>query len=302
LKTPETNLQIILMQLSNLVIIHGAVALILLSVAEILFFKKDHFFKHHKKDLLASLCLGISSVIVGSLAKGTIFFIYSVIYEYRLFTIPVNSWQAWSLCFFADDLSFYWFHRLSHQVRFLWASHSVHHSSESFSLASALRVPVTSQLTGNFLFWAWMPLIGIEPVMVILMKSISITYQFFVHTEVIKKLPRLIEFLFVTPSHHRVHHGSNVEYLDKNHGGVLIIWDRLLGTFQTEINKPIYGLTDKVNSTNPVVLSIHEYRKMINDLRKAKSVKELLNYIFNAPGWSSTGRTQTAKQLQARLK
>jgi sterol desaturase/sphingolipid hydroxylase (fatty acid hydroxylase superfamily) len=290
------------MQLSNLVVAHGAVALILLSVAEILIFKKDGFFERYKKDMLASLCLGISSVVIGSLAKGTIFFIYSVIYEHRLFTIPINSWQAWSLCFFADDLSFYWFHRLSHQVRFLWASHSVHHSSEIFSLAAGLRVPVTSQLTGNFLFWAWLPLIGIEPVLVILMKSISITYQFFVHTEVVKKLPGIIEFFFVTPSHHRVHHGSNVEYLDKNHGGVLIIWDRLFGTFQTEIKRPVYGLTDKINSTNPIAISIYEYKKMINDVRKAKSVKEFFNYVFNAPGWSSNGHSHTTKQLQARLK
>jgi len=112
---------------------------------------------------------------------------------------------------------------MSHQVRFLWASHSVHHTSETFSLASAFRVPVTSHLTGNFLFWAWMPLIGFEPAMILTMKSFSLTYQFFVHTEAIKKLPWVIEAIFITPSHHRVHHGSDVAYLDKNHGGVLII-------------------------------------------------------------------------------
>lgn len=252
--------------------------------------------------MLASIYLGIGSVLMGSLVKGTVFIFYSFIYEYRICTIPINLWQGWGLCFLADDSSFYWFHRLSHKVRFLWASYSVHHSSEIFSLVSGLRVPVTSQLTGNFLFWAWMPLVGIEPVMVILMKSISVTYQFFVHTEVVKKLPNFIEFLFVTPSHHRVHHGCDVEYLDKNHGGVLIIWDRLFGTFQAEVRKPIYGLTDKINSTNPVTISTHEYRKMINDLRTAKSAKELFNYIFNAPGWSNIGQSLTAKQLQERSK
>jgi sterol desaturase/sphingolipid hydroxylase (fatty acid hydroxylase superfamily) len=290
------------MELSNTIVVHGAVALVLLSVAEFIFFRKENLTPTIRKDILASLCLGIGSVLVGSLVKGTIVIIYLIIYEYRLFTIPSEFWWAWVICFWADDLSFYWFHRLSHQVRFLWASHSVHHSCETFSLIAAIRVPITSHLTGNFIFWAWMPLIGLEPGMILTMKAFSLTYQFFVHTETVKKLPKIIEAVFVTPSHHRVHHGSDVEYLDKNHGGVLILWDKMFGSFQPEIRRPIYGLTDNIKSTNPIVISLHEYKKMVEDLKKAKSIKESLNFIFNAPGWSKNGISQTAKQLQAKLK
>ena len=179
--------------------------------------------------------------------------------------------------FFSDDFSFYWFHRFSHQIRFLWASHKVHHSSEKFTFISGLRVPWTSDLTGNFLFWAWMPLIGFEPYMVIFMKSANVLYQFWMHTETIKKLPKWFEAVFNTPSHHRVHHGSNVEYLDKNHAGTLIIWDKLFGTYQEEIFKPKYGLTEDIKSFNPFVIAFHEWKNIFRDLKKQKKYKRGLH-------------------------
>lgn len=204
--------------------------------------------------------------------------------------------------FFSDDFSFYWFHRFSHKIRFLWASHKVHHSSEKLTFISGLRVPWTSDLTGNFLFWAWMPFIGFAPYMVIFMKSASVLYQFWLHTETIKKLPKWFEAAFNTPSHHRVHHSSDVEYLDKNHAGTLIIWDKFFGTYQEEIFKPKYGLTENIKSFNPFVIAFHEWKSLFNDFKKAKSLSHGIQYLFNSPGWSHDGSTKTTKQLQSELK
>ena len=206
------------------------------------------------------------------------------------------------ICFFSDDLSYYWYHRLSHQIRFLWASHMVHHSSEKFTFSSGLRVPWTGNLTGTFLFWAWMPLIGIEPYMVIFMKSASVIYQFWMHTETIKKLPKWFEAVFNTPSHHRVHHASDVEYLDKNHAGTLIIWDKIFGTYQEEIFTPKYGLTEDIKSFNPFVIAFHEWKNIFRDLKKTRKLKDRIRYFFNSPGWSHDGSTKTTRQLQSELK
>lgn len=195
-------------------------ALLLLVIAEAVFMIKEH--RHNNKDMWVGLGLALGALPLSLLTKGLVLYTYTLIYQLRFFTIPGSYWWAWVICFFADDISFYWYHRLSHQIRFLWASHVVHHSSEMFTFSSGLRIPWTSNITGTFLFWAWMPLIGIEPYMLIFMKSASVIYQFWMHTETIKKLPNWFEAIFNTPSHHRVHHSSNVEYLDKNHAGTLI--------------------------------------------------------------------------------
>ena len=132
-------------------------------------------------------------------------------------------------------------------------------------------------------------------------KSINVIYQFWLHTEAVKKLPYWVEYIFNTPSHHRVHHGSNVEYLDKNHGGILMIWDRLFGTYQDEIAKPQYGLTKSINSNNPFTITFYEWKKLWNDLRKATNFKDYLNYIFNAPGWSKDESSHTTRQLREQV-
>jgi sterol desaturase/sphingolipid hydroxylase (fatty acid hydroxylase superfamily) len=137
----------------------------------------------------------------------------------------------------------------------VWASHVVHHSSEKYNLAAALRQTWTGNLTGSFIFWSWMPLVGFQPKMIFFMQSVSLIYQFWIHTEGIKRLPKWFEFIFNTPSHHRVHHGTDVLYLDKNHAGILIIWDRLFGSFQPEIFTPKYGLTKNVKTFNPVKIA-----------------------------------------------
>src|SRR6476659_935822 len=215
-------------------------ALLVLIGAETAFLVKEHRF--NGKDMFSSFVLFAGGLLISLITSGITVFTYAFIYQFRIFNIPATPWWLWLILFFGDDLSYYWYHRISHQVRFFWASHIVHHSSENFNLTSGLRVPWTGNLTGTFLFWAWMPLIGIEPYLVIYMKSVSVIYQFWVHTETISKLPKWIENIFNTPSHHRVHHSSNVEYLDKNFAGTLIIWDKFFGTFKEETTLPVYGL------------------------------------------------------------
>jgi sterol desaturase/sphingolipid hydroxylase (fatty acid hydroxylase superfamily) len=288
------------MHLDNTILYPALPAILILIGAEAVFMIKEH--RHDNKDMISSICLALGALPVSVIIKGVVIYSYTLIYQYRLFTIPVNRWWALVILFFGDDLSYYWYHRMSHQIRFLWASHMVHHSSEKFTLSSGLRVPWTSNLTGTFLFWAWLPLIGVEPYMVIFMKSVSIIYQFWMHTETISKLPKWFETVFNTPSHHRVHHSSNLEYLDKNHAGTLIIWDKLFGTYQEEISKPKYGLTEDIKSFNPFVVAFHEWKNILRDLKKTKNIKDRLGYFFKPPGWSHNGTTKTTRQLQSELK
>ena len=287
------------MHIDNTFLYPAIPVLILLAAAELLYMLKEC--RHDHYDMFATIGLTLGSLPVAVLIKGGVLYIYTFIYHFRIFTIPWNTGWGWLTLFFCDELAYYWYHRISHQVRFLWASHKVHHSSAKFTFLSGLRVPWTGNITGTFLFWGWMPLIGIDPLMVIFMKSASALYQFWLHTELIGKLPRWVEAVFNTPSHHRVHHSSNIEYLDKNHGGILIIWDRLFGTFQPEIAKPKYGLTENIKSYNPAVIALHEWFLITKDLKKAKKIKQKFGYFFNPPGWSHDGSKKTTRQLQTQL-
>ncbi|MBI1341954.1 MAG: sterol desaturase family protein [Terrimonas sp.] len=290
------------MQPDSTLMMHAIPGFLAFIIAEVIYNRKELLSPESKQELLASFGIAAGASVISILTKGIIILFYSLLYQYRFFNLPNHQVWVWVICFLGDDLSWYWFHRTSHQVRFFWASHAVHHSPEVFSLSGGMRVPLTSNLTGNFLFWAWMPLVGIEPGMIILMKAISVIYQFWLHTEVIKKMPGWFEFIFNTPSHHRVHHGTNVEYLDKNHGGFLIIWDRLFGSFQEEKWKPVYGLTKKIASHNPVRIAFHEWKNMFVDYGRARTFNDYLNYTFNSPGWSHDGRSKTTKQLRNALK
>ena len=289
------------MHYDNTLLIHAMPSFFVLIAVEIIYLHKEHRFTERKNEIVANIIIAIGAAFVGFITKGAILFVYTLLYQYRIFEMPDNIWWAWVICFFADDFSWYWFHRSSHKIRFLWASHAVHHSPEVFSLSAGMRVPWTSNITGNFLFWAWMPLIGITPAMIMLMKAVGVVYQFWLHTEAIDKMPKWFEAIFNTPSHHRVHHATNIEYLDKNHAGTLIIWDKFFGTFQEEEQKPVYGLTKKINSSNPVVIAFHEWKNLFSDFKKAKGIKDYANYLFNVPGWSNDGSSKTTKQLQTEI-
>jgi sterol desaturase/sphingolipid hydroxylase (fatty acid hydroxylase superfamily) len=270
---------------------------LLLLIAESIFSAIQQRGLYKSKDTFTSLALGIGNVLVGLVSKGVIFGVYWLVYRMRIFTLDSTQWWVWILAFFADDFSYYWFHRASHHIGWFWASHVVHHSSKKYNLAAALRQTWTGNISGAFIFWLWMPLVGFHPIVVLTMQAISLIYQFWIHTEVIGKLPSPIEFLFNTPSHHRVHHGVDLHYLDKNHAGVLIIWDRLFGTFQPELDRPVYGLTRNIESFNPVVVALYTWGDLFSKARRAGSPKKALNYFLKPPGWSHDGSSCTAKEL-----
>ena len=274
--------------------IPGFVVLLLL---EAWYSWKEHKDLYEVRDTFSSLAMGIGNVISGFLSKLVVFGAFTLIYKFRLFTLPF-SWWMWVLAFFADDLSYYWFHYTSHNIRWFWASHVVHHSSQRYNLSTALRQTWTGNLTGGFVFWMWMPLLGFHPIVVMLMQQISLIYQFWIHTEAVHLLPRPIEFIFNTPSHHRVHHGSNLKYLDKNHGGILIIWDRLFGTFQPEEERPTYGLTKNIETYNPVRIAFEEWGELFKSARRSHSIRNWWNYLYRPPGWSHDGSEKTVSQMR----
>jgi sterol desaturase/sphingolipid hydroxylase (fatty acid hydroxylase superfamily) len=262
--------------------IPGFLLLLLIEVIAAAWMHQDLF---EWKDTVASLAMGIGNVIIGLFTKVLLFASYSFVHRFAIFNIG-HQWWAWVLLFFAEDFTYYVFHRSSHECRFFWASHVVHHSSQFYNLGTALRQTWTGSISFSFVFWLWLPLIGFSPIMVMTMQAISLLYQFWIHTELIRSLGPL-EAFFNTPSHHRVHHASNLRYLDRNHAGTLIIWDRLFGTFEPEDESEplIYGLTRNINTCNPVRIAFHEWIEIARDLRSARAWNERWHYVFGRPGW-----------------
>ncbi|WP_440120482.1 sterol desaturase family protein [Tenacibaculum sp. Ill] len=260
--------------------------------------------KYNSKDTGVSMLMMVFSAIVEFIPKILAFVAFFYLYEVSpLKGIVQRQWWAWILLLLADDFAYYWFHRLNHEVRLFWAGHVPHHSSVHMNLGTALRQGVGERIH-KFFFWMWIPLLGFDPLMMFTMMGISLIYQFFVHTELVDKLPKPIELIFNTPSHHRVHHASNIRYLDCNHAGILIIWDRMFGTFSEElkeIDKPVYGLTVNIETFNPVKVATHEYAAILNDVKRADKWSDKLNYIFNSPGWTHDGEDKRAKVLRKKL-
>ena len=268
------------------------------------------------KEAMSSIGMGLGSLVVNVLMKGLAYGVYTILFSYAIFKSVAPSsitelftlhwhlthWWVWGLLLLADDFSFYWHHRLSHEVRVLWAAHVNHHSSQSYNLATALRQSWVEQLYKYF-FWLWMPVLGFHPLMMLMMMSISLIYQYWPHTELIKRMPGWYEFIFNTPSHHRVHHASNTRYLDRNHGGILIIWDRLLGTFAEErdTEKPVYGITSNIHSYNLFNIAFHEYGSLWRDMKSAATFSDKIKYVFMPPGWSPAGPDLRAKTLRRQL-
>lgn len=270
---------------------------LILLILEAWFSLKEQRALYESRDTWSSLAMGVGNLASGLITKAMIFGLFTLLYRWRLFTLDGSQWWHWALAFFADDFSYYWFHRCSHHVNWFWASHVVHHSSRKYNLAAALRQTWTGNLTGSFLFWCWMPLIGFHPIIVLMMQSISLIYQFWIHTEAIHRLPAPIEFIFNTPSHHRVHHGVDLKYLDKNHAGILIIWDRLFGSFKEEEERPEYGLTRNIGSFNPIVIAFKTWVELFRKAFHAGSFVNGIRYFLKPPGWSHDGSSLTARQM-----
>ena len=260
---------------------------------------KHNIKTYEAKDAFSSIAMGLGNVFIGFLSKALVFLALAWVYSYRIFTIPAT-WWSFILIFFADDFSYYWFHRISHECRFFWASHVVHHSSQHYNLSTALRQTWSGSFF-SFVFWLWLPLIGFHPGMILFQMSISLLYQFWIHTEAIDRMPKWFEAIFNTPSHHRVHHGSNPVYLDRNHAGVLIIWDKLFGTFQPELReeKVTYGLVTNINTFNPVKIAFLEWIYMFKDaFTGKKSFLERLKYLIKPPGWKHDGSGKISSDLR----
>ena len=273
----------------------------------------DHLYDW--KDLAASGFMGVGSAILGPLFK-VIFAV--VLFEgvYELCNPVVEgirtnrlgyasfgyAWYIWIFCMLADDFTYYWFHRANHEIRILWAAHIVHHSSDNFNLGTAVRNGWFTILYKP-LFYMWMPAIGFPPEMVVVCLGIEALWQFQLHSVYIPKLGFLEKFLN-THTMHQVHHSQNVEYLDKNHGGILNIFDRMFGTWK-ELDDRIdvkYGVIHSPNSYNPVVILTHEFKDIWRDVKKAKKFSHKLMYVFGPPGWSHDGSTLTVKQQQRLFK
>jgi sterol desaturase/sphingolipid hydroxylase (fatty acid hydroxylase superfamily) len=244
-------------------------------------YKKQRLYRF--SDAITNISCGVGQQLTGILLKAGTFALYFLLYEHaRLFTIG-NEWYWWVVLFLGVDFCYYWFHRTSHEVNAIWATHIVHHQSEDYNLSVALR---QSWFQGLFsaLFYLPLAFLGFNPMMTLTVVAFNTLYQFWIHTRAIGKLGWL-EYIFNTPSHHRVHHGSNPKYLDKNHAGTLIIWDRLFGTFQEEEEEPVYGITKPLKSWNPAWANLHYWKELTAISAKAQSLKDKILVFIKPPGW-----------------
>lgn len=259
---------------------------------------------YDNKDLFASLGMLVITAVVEFIPKVLAFVAIVNLHAISpLADIVGRQWWAWFILVFLDDLSYYAFHRANHEVRLFWAGHVSHHSSIHMNFGTALRQGAGERIHKYF-FWLWLPLLGFDVMMIFTVMSINLIFQFWVHTDLVKKFPSPIEFIFNTPSHHRVHHASNIRYLDCNHAGMFIFWDRLFGTFSEELDteKPVYGLTENINTNNPAIVATHEYLSLLKDVLRAPGLLNKLKYIFLAPGWSHDKEDKRAKTLRKKLK
>ena len=243
------------------------------------------------RDTGTSLAMGLGNTITGALLAGGVAGLALWVWQHRLLDIPIT-WWSFALCFVADDFAYYWVHRAGHRIRWVWASHVIHHSSQHYNLSTALRQTWTGLFSLGFVIKLPLFLIGFPIELVVFCGGLNLIYQFWIHTEVVGRLPRWFEAVMNTPSHHRVHHGTNPRYLDRNYAGVFIIWDRLLGTFEAERadDPPRYGIVHNLATFNPLWVACHEWVGIARDLGRARSLKAAWLAVAGPPG-ASTGET-----------
>jgi sterol desaturase/sphingolipid hydroxylase (fatty acid hydroxylase superfamily) len=238
-----------------------------------------------RPDAWASISMGLVSIGTSGVLNFVALLAYAALYAYVApWQLPANAWYTWVIAIVGVDLMYYLYHRIAHRVRLIWATHQAHHSSQYFNFATALRQKWN--ISGDVFLRAVLPLLGVPPWIVFASFSINLIYQFWIHTERIGKLWAPVEFIFNTPSHHRVHHGMDQQYLDKNYGGIFIVWDRLFGTFQPETARPHYGLTKQVDTYNIWKLQTYEYVAILRDVRGATRWRDKFGYAFGPPGWA----------------
>jgi sterol desaturase/sphingolipid hydroxylase (fatty acid hydroxylase superfamily) len=273
---------------------------VLLVLLEMLWARRHRPETYEPKDTLVSLAFGLGSTVAGLLTGGLVLALMLAIYPFRLLDIGWQ-WWAWIACFVLDDLAYYGFHRAAHRVRWFWASHVNHHSSQHYNLSTALRQSWTGFIALSFVFRLPLVLIGFHPAMVVFCGALNLIYQFWIHTEAIRRLPRWFEAVMNTPSHHRVHHATNPLYLDRNYAGTFIVWDRMFGTFQREEDSERirYGIVKQLGSFNLLWAVFHEWVGILRDLRDAPW-RHKLSYLWRAPGWSHDGSRDTSDSIRQR--
>ncbi|HEX6170948.1 MAG TPA: sterol desaturase family protein [Chitinophagaceae bacterium] len=254
--------------------------LVILTLIElsIAFFERE---EKRLKDMLANICLGLFVILTGFFMKALALVVYTMIYSVA-FIKPASSFLLWVIAFLLCDLVLYIYHTLGHKTRLLWAAHVAHHSSLHYNLSVGFRINFF-HLFYRFIFWAPLCLIGITPEMILFLESLTAIWNFLIHTEKIKKLG-FLDLVFNTPSNHRVHHASNPQYIDKNLGGILIIYDRLFGTYAKETIPPVYGITHNIYSHNPKDVLLHEYKNVFSEVSKINGLKNKISFLFSKPG------------------
>jgi len=288
------------MQLPNPVD-YAVPAFVLLVLAEMLVAWAKDRKRYEPKDTLTSLALGTGSTVAGVLTAGFVYGLAVWLSQFRLFPIGY-AWYWFVLCFVIDDFAYYLFHRSAHRVRWFWASHVIHHSSQHYNLSTALRQTWTGFISISFLFRLPLFLIGFPPEMVFFVGGVNLIYQFWIHTEVIGRMPRWFEAVMNTPSHHRVHHATNPRYLDRNYAGVFIVWDKWLGTFEGERDddRPRYGIVKNLGSFNLIWAAFHEWVGIAKDVWAAPTLRAKLGYLVMPPGWSHDGSRDTSEIIKER--
>ncbi|MEZ5651580.1 MAG: sterol desaturase family protein [Burkholderiaceae bacterium] len=226
--------------------------------------------------------------------------IFGWVWEHRVATVPLDSFWAFVLLFFGQEFCYYWYHRAAHRIRWFWATHAVHHSPNELNLAAAYRLGWTGKFTGTLLFFTPLVWLGFDPGVVVATLAANLLYQFWIHATWIPKLGWL-EYALNTPSAHRVHHASNLRYLDANYGGVLIIFDRLFGTYVAEADEEpcVYGWVKPIRSYNPLRIEFTQWLALFRDVASARSLREVVGYLFAPPGWRPDGAGETTEALRA---
>lgn len=236
---------------------------------------------YEKKETIGSICVGLGNVAIGASIKVILFYFLIWVYNLIPWRMELN-WWTFIPCYIIFDLCSYWAHTISHRQRFWWATHVPHHSGEHYNLTVSFRLSWMQYL--KIIFFFPVLALGFHPVIIFVTNQIAVLFQFWVHTEYIRKMPAFIEYIFATPSNHRVHHGSQEKYINKNYGATFIFWDRIFKTYQPEEEQSIYGITNNISDkANPININFHEYAEMIKDVRKAKGLRRKLFYIFGDP-------------------
>jgi len=244
---------------------------------------------YSSRDSRASLLMGLGSLVSTTIFKVGSFFVFTAAFVYLApWELPTDTWWYWVVLVLTLDLLYYANHRFVHRVNVGWAAHQAHHSSEYMNFTTALRQKWNPWF--ELIFWLPLPLLGFAPWTIYLAFAFNLIYQFAVHTELVDKLWRPIEYVFNTPSHHRVHHGSDPEYLDTNYAGIFIVWDRMFATFVEEKQRPTYGLTKPIGTYNVITLQYGHYAKLWRDVRSAACTRDRLGFLFGPPGWEPGGQ------------